>query len=125
MNHPGNVNSKKRRAQREGDCDDFMLVYMKRKYYERDLAYLAMIDSFTQDAPQLLLQVTLLLSLHSEELQHWETAVSQLGSVTLSLLSLSMSLVSYSQALRWADANLPTLPLSSQLVQVRESSFSV
>ena len=48
MNHPGNVNSKKRRAQRDGDCDDFMLVYMKRKYYERDLAYLTMIDSFTQ-----------------------------------------------------------------------------
>lgn len=33
---------------REGDCDEFMLVYMKRKYYERDLAYLNMIDSFTQ-----------------------------------------------------------------------------
>ena len=48
MSHPGNVNSKKRRAQRDGDCDDFMLVYMKRKYYERDLAYLTMIDSFTQ-----------------------------------------------------------------------------
>ena len=50
MRHPGNVHSKKRGNMRvrEGDCDDFMLVYMKRKYYERDLAYLNMIDSFTQ-----------------------------------------------------------------------------
>ena len=48
MNHPGNVHSRKRGNMREGDCDEFMLVYMKRKYYERDLAYLNMIDSFTQ-----------------------------------------------------------------------------
>lgn len=94
-------------------------VYIKRKYYERDLAYLNMIDSFTQDAPQLLLQVYILLSIHNDELQHWETAVSQLGSVVLSLLSLSMSLVSYSQAIRWADFTLHnTLSLSSQLTQV-------
>ena len=38
-------------------ADNQNIVYMKRKYYERDLAYLNMIDSFTQDAPQLLLQV--------------------------------------------------------------------
>ena len=98
-------------------------VYLKRKYYERDLAYLNMIDSFTQDAPQLLLQVYILLSIHNEELQHWETAVSQLGSVAMSLLSLSMSLVSYSQAIRWADINLHTLPLSSQLAQVHLAIF--
>ena len=48
MNHPGNVHSKNRGTMKDGDCDDFMLVYMKRKYYERDLAYLNMIDSFTQ-----------------------------------------------------------------------------
>ena len=48
MNHPGNVHSKNRGTMQDGDCDDFMLVYMKRKYYERDLAYLNMIDSFTQ-----------------------------------------------------------------------------
>ena len=48
MNHPGNVHSKNQGTMHDGDCDDFMLVYMKRKYYERDLAYLNMIDSFTQ-----------------------------------------------------------------------------
>ena len=42
----------------EGSTTDSELlqIYMRRKYYERDLAYLNMIDSFTQDAPQLLLQ---------------------------------------------------------------------
>ena len=48
-----------------------------------------------QDAPQLLLQVHLLLTRHTEELQHPGTALTQLGSVTLSLLSLSLSLVRY------------------------------
>ena len=76
----------------------YVQLYMKRKYYERDLAYLTMIDSFTQDAPQLLLQSFILLSNHYSELQHWETSVTQLASVILSLLSLSLSLVSYSQA---------------------------
>ena len=91
---------------------------MKRKYYERDLAYLNMIDSFTQDAPQLLLQVYILLAVDNDDLQHAETAISQLGSVILSLLSLSLSLVSYSQASRWADPSLPQLSMLSSLSQV-------
>ena len=101
------------RPRTENHC----VVYMRRKYYERDLAYLNMIDSFTQDAPQLILQIYILLSIHSDQLQHWETAVSQLGSVVMSLLSLSLSLVSYSQAIRYADHSLPPLSLSSQLSQ--------
>ena len=72
----------------------------------------------SQDAPQLLLQVHLLLTKHNEELQHTGTAVSQLGSVSLSLLSLSLSLVSYSQASRWADFSMPQLSQVSQLSQV-------
>ena len=82
------------------ESEQLLLTYMKRKYYERDLAYLNMIDSFTQDAPQLLLQVYILLAVDNDDLQHVETAISQLGSVILSLLSLSLSLVSYSQAQR-------------------------
>ena len=50
-------------------------------------------------------------------LQHWETSVTQLGSVSLSLLSLSLSLVSYSQASRWADLTMPQLSLLAQLSQ--------
>lgn len=93
-------------------------TYMRRKYYERDLAYLNMIDSFTQDAPQLLLQVYILLQRHNDDLKHLETAVSQVGSVILSLLSLSLSLVSYSQASRWADHSKPQLSTLSLLSQV-------
>ena len=74
-------------------------------------------DSFTQDAPQLLLQSFILLSNHMSSLQHWETSVTQLGSVLLSLLSLSLSLVSYSQASRWADINMPQLSPLAQLTQ--------
>ena len=96
---------------------EYLQLYMKRKYYERDLAYLTMIDSFTQDAPQLLLQSFILLSNHMSSLQHWETSVTQLGSVSLSLLSLSLSLVSYSQASRWADLTMPQLSLLAQLSQ--------
>ena len=94
---------------------EYVQLYMKRKYYERDLAYLTMIDSFTQDAPQLLLQSFILLSNHYSELQHWETSVTQLASVILSLLSLSLSLVSYSQASRWADPTMPQLSLLARL----------
>ena len=94
---------------------EYVQLYMKRKYYERDLAYLTMIDSFTQDAPQLLLQSFILLSNHYSELQHWETSVTQLASVLLSLLSLSLSLVSYSQASRWADPSMPQLSLLARL----------
>ena len=93
----------------------YVQLYMKRKYYERDLAYLTIIDSFTQDAPQLLLQSFILLSNHYSELQHWETSVTQLASVILSLLSLSLSLVSYSQASRWADPSMPQLSLLARL----------
>ena len=83
---------------------------MTRKYYERDLAYLALIESFVQDAPQLMLQLYILLVRHPDQLLHTQTAVAQLGSVALSLLSLSLSLVSYAQASRWADPAMPQLP---------------
>ena len=76
---------------------------------------LSLSDSFTQDAPQLLLQSYILLTNHLSSLQHWETSVTQLGSVILSLLSLSLSLVSYSQATRWADPTMPQLSLIAQL----------
>ena len=73
---------------------------MTRKYYERDAAYLALIDSFTQDAPQLILQLYILLARHPQDLLYLETALSQLGSVLLSLVSLSGALVSYQQVTR-------------------------
>jgi len=103
----------------EGSTTDSELlqIYMRRKYYERDLAYLNMIDSFTQDAPQLLLQVYILLTVDNDDLQHTETALSQLVSVILSLLSLSQSLVNYSQASRWADPSMPQLSMLSSLSQ--------
>merc|ERR1711973_451115 len=105
----------------EGSTTDSELlqIYMRRKYYDRDLAYLNMIDSFTQDAPQLLLQVYILLTVDNDDLQHTETALSQLVSVILSLLSLSQSLVTYSQASRWADPSMPQLSMLSSLSQVR------
>jgi len=86
---------------------EYMELYMARKYYERDAAYLALIDSFIQDAPQLILQLYILLARHPNDLLYWETALSQLGSVLLSLVSLSGALVSYQQASRWADAARP------------------
>jgi len=86
---------------------EYMELYMARKYYERDAAYLALIDSFIQDAPQLILQLYILLARHPKDLLYWETALSQLGSVLLSLISLSGALVSYQQASRWADAARP------------------
>jgi len=86
---------------------EYMELYMARKYYERDAAYLALIDSFIQDAPQLILQLYILLARHPKDLLYWETALSQLGSVLLSLISLSGALVSYQQASRWADSARP------------------
>merc|ERR1719270_1512157 len=59
------------------------------------------------DAPQLILQLYILLARHPNDLLYWETALSQLGSVLLSLVSLSGALVSYQQASRWADAARP------------------
>ena len=41
-------------------------MYISRLYYERDAAYLSLIDSFLQDAPQLLLQSYILLSRDSQ-----------------------------------------------------------
>ena len=52
---------------------------MTRKYYERDLAYLALIESFVQDAPQLMLQLYILLVRHPDQLLHTQTAVAQLA----------------------------------------------
>jgi len=82
---------------------EYLELYMTRKYYERDAAYLALIDSFTQDAPQLILQLYILLARHPKDLLYLETALSQLGSVLLSLVSLSGALVSYQQASRSAE----------------------
>ena len=79
---------------------EYLELYMTRKYYERDAAYLALIDSFTQDAPQLILQLYILLARHPQDLLYLETALSQLGSVLLSLVSLSGALVSYQQVTR-------------------------
>ena len=97
--------------------EKYLELYMTRKYYERDAAYLALIDSFIQDAPQLILQLYILLSRHPDDLVKVNTALAQLGSVLLSLLSLSLSLVSYAQACRWADPNLPQLTPLAALVQ--------
>ena len=95
----------------------YLELYMTRKYYERDSAYLALIDSFIQDAPQLILQLYILLSRHPDDLVNVKTALAQLGSVLLSLLSLSLSLVSYAQASRWADPNVPQLTPLAVVVQ--------
>lgn len=95
----------------------YLEFYMTRKYYERDSAYLALIDSFIQDAPQLILQLYILLARHPDDLVNVQTALAQLGSVLLSLLSLSLSLVSYAQASRWADPNVPQLTPLAALVQ--------
>ena len=95
----------------------YLELYMTRKYYERDSAYLALIESFIQDAPQLILQLYILLSRHPDDLVNVETALAQLGSVLLSLLSLSLSLVSYAQASRWADPNVPQMTPLAVLVQ--------
>ena len=32
-------------------------LYLSRKHYERDSAYLGLLDAFTQDGPQLILQI--------------------------------------------------------------------
>ena len=78
----------------------------------------------------------ILLTSHSTDLLRAETAVLQLGSVALSLVtiwyyltmtlsssqvSLSLSLVSYSQASRWADPALPQLSPGAQLAQVQRT----
>ena len=84
----------------------------------------------------------ILLTSHSTDLLRAETAVLQLGSVALSLVtiwyyltmtmtltssqvSLSLSLVSYSQASRWADPALPQLSPGAQLAQVQADTVMV
>ena len=48
--------------------DKMMDTYSIRKYYERDNAYLGLIESFIQDAPQLMLQIYILAVRHSNTL---------------------------------------------------------
>lgn len=83
--------------------------YLLRKYYQRDSAYLGLIEAFIQDGPQLILQLYILAVRHHDDLSDPYTAVFQAISVFLSLFSLSMTLVSYIQASRWADPSKPQM----------------
>ena len=83
--------------------------YLLRKYYQRDSAYLGLIEAFIQDGPQLILQLYILAVRHHDDLSDPYTAVFQAVSVFLSLVSLSMTLVSYIQASRWADPSKPQM----------------
>lgn len=88
---------------------DTINYYSVRKYYERDSAYLGLIEGFIQDGPQLVLQLYILAVRNHDDLSSVSVAIFQGVSVLLSLISLSWSMVSYIQASRWADPSKPQM----------------
>jgi len=87
----------------------------------RDSSMLSMLHSFLQDAPQLILQIFLLYRmpvLIMEDGTNSYTVTMQVVKVTIGLLSLAFSLVSYQQELRRGLLDKPSLGLGASAVCV-------
>ncbi len=52
-----------------------MNYYSVRKYYERDSAYLGLVDGFIQDGPQLVLQLYILAVRRHDDFQDTKTGI--------------------------------------------------
>ena len=98
-------------------------MYTLRKLYERDLAFLDLMDTFLQDAPQLTLQLYILVVIHTDAFVKETSLVTSLAalqivSVIISLVSLSWTLATLKQAFRWSHPELPKASLLATVSQL-------
>ncbi|TRY78533.1 hypothetical protein TCAL_04250 [Tigriopus californicus] len=91
-------------------------IYRRRIEHERDASYLGLMDAFTQDGPQLILQIYILGARHANELDNTSTAVWQLVSILLSLFTLSSSMLAFQKAIRMADYEMPNMSFLASTV---------
>ncbi|KAK2727409.1 hypothetical protein QYM36_008039 [Artemia franciscana] len=105
----------KRKKELEQQVDYFNLLL----HAERDASMLNLMQSFIQDAPQLVLQIYILAvrppSLEGEQLQRAFIVLVQVASAVISLGSLSLALTSYQRILRYAMLDKPNLSFGGQI----------
>ena len=105
-------------------------LYTLRKLYERDLAFLGLMDSFLQDGPQLVLQLYIIVVIHTLAFATDHSLVTSLVavptvSVLTSLLSLSWSLSTVKQSFRWAHPEIPKASTLATFTQLGWRFFTV
>lgn len=103
------------RAQRLNDREEHVKNYIYMIYKDADATLLRLFESFMEAAPQLVLQVYILVSDHHHQDQPHSTLSSSLQGIAIasSLFSLAWSLCSYQRSLRYSLPAKRNLNLSA------------